>query len=121
MLIALAAGRVVRRLVNADPSGITILGNVGSVQTGDYAQARTHINVDGGARMVETPEKLRAAIVEGAEMTSDKRDEGVELVNDLFAAARAPKPNEPELLGLISGLASTMRTVASLRPDWEFV
>lgn len=47
----------------ADPSGITILGNVGSVQTGDYAQAHIHINADGGARMVDALEKMRAAIV----------------------------------------------------------
>jgi len=105
----------------ADLGGITILGNVGSVQTGDYAQSHIHINADGGSRMVEALERLRAAIVGAAEMTSDQRDGSVELVNDLIVAARAPKPNGPKLLGLISGLASTIRTVASLRPAWEFV
>jgi hypothetical protein len=105
----------------SDPSGITIHGNVGSVQTGDYAQAHIHINADGGAGLAGALEKLRAAIMEAAEMTADQRDESVEVVNDLIVAARAPKPNGPKLIGLMSGLASTIRTVASLQGAWEFV
>jgi hypothetical protein len=104
----------IKRPPKADLGGI-------AVQTGDYAQSHIHINADGGTHMVEALERLRAAIVEAAEMTSDQRDESVELVNDLIVAARAPKPNGPKLFGLISGLASTIRTVASLRPAWEFV
>jgi hypothetical protein len=49
----------IKQRPKTDPSGITILGNVGSVQTGDYAQAHIHINADGGARLVDALEKLR--------------------------------------------------------------
>jgi hypothetical protein len=102
-------------------SGITIHGDVGSLQTGDNAQTHIHINADGGAGLAVALEKLSAAIMEATEMTADQRNESVEVLNDLIVAARAPKPNGPKLLGLMSGLASTIRTVASLRPAWEFV
>lgn len=111
----------IARSSKTDPGGVVIHGNVGAVQTGAYAQAHINLDVSGGPRLIEALEKLQAAIMEATEMNADQRDESAEVVNDLIVATRAPKPNGSKLLGLMSGLASTIRTVASLRPAWEFV
>jgi len=100
---------------------IHIHGNVAALQTGDCATAHIHLDIAHGGRFVRALEQLLAAIPQSADMTDDQRAESGEVVTDLIAAARAPRPNGSKLVGLLNGLALTVQTVASLRGAWDLV
>jgi hypothetical protein len=100
---------------------VTIVGNVGAVQTGPYATAQIHVDAAGSARMIEALERLHAALPQTADMTGEQREQSADVIGDLVAASRAPRLNGPKIAGLLNGLAVTVQTVASLRPAWDIV
>jgi hypothetical protein len=105
----------------AEPSGITIHGNVGALQTGASAHATIHIEIGATGRFVEGLEALRAAVEHAADVSSEQRAETKEMLADLLAAARAPKPNGAKIAGLLNGVATIIKTAASLRGAWDLV
>lgn len=117
--------QAVRRSPEAANQGrgqtINIHGNVGALQTGDFAAAHIHLDLARGAEFVRALEQLQAAISQSAEMTAEQRAESAEVVSDLITAASVPKPNGSKLAGLLSGLAVTVQTVASARGAWDLV
>ena len=100
---------------------INIHGNVGAVQTGAFASAHIHLDMAQGGRFVQALEQLQASIAQNAEMTAEQRTESSEVVTDMIAATRAPKPNGSKLAGLLKGLALSVETIASLRGAWDLV
>ncbi|MGC2461409.1 MAG: hypothetical protein WA446_10640 [Steroidobacteraceae bacterium] len=116
-LYALAAAQPAK----TEPSTYSFHGPVGAVQTGSYASAHIHIDAAGGTRLAEALEQLRTAIPQATGMTDDQRSDSQEVIGDLIAAARAPKPNGSKLTGLLNGVAVSVQTVASLRGAWDFV
>lgn len=96
-------------------------GHIGAVQTGAYSVANVTISAHDGVRLVEALDALRQSLQANAEATPEQRAQGDELSGDLIAAVKADKPNGPKIAGLFGGLATTLQTVASLRPAWELV
>jgi len=102
-------------------STYTFRGPVGAVQPGENAVAHVHIDATGATRLVQALEQLQAAIPQATGMTPEHHANNEELVRDLIAASRAPKPNGPKLAGLLNGVAITVQTVAALRGAWDLV
>lgn len=66
-------------------------------------------------------ERLRAALEQNTEASTEQRELAGELVADAIGALKADKPNPPKIYGPLGGLATTVRTVASLRGAWQTV
>ncbi len=109
------------QIPKSEPGTFSFYGPVGAVQTGANAIAHIHIDAGGAARLAQALEQLQAAIRQAVEMPAEQRADSQDLVHDLIAAASAPKPNGPKLVGLLNGLAVTVQTVASLRGAWDLV
>ena len=105
----------------AGAASITIHGNVGAVQTGAFAIANVSFAGHDGERLLTALEALREGLERNTEATAEQRAQGGELVGDLIVAVQAERPNVPKVAGLLSGLATSVQTVASLRGALELV
>lgn len=106
----------------APAAPITInAAHIGAVQTGAYAVAHVSMSAQQSARLVEELEALRQALRTSSEATDEQRTQGDEIAGELITAVKAQKPNAPKIAGLLGGLATSVQTIASLRPAWETV
>lgn len=100
---------------------VNIYGPVGAVQMGSNATA--HVSMAGaeGDRLRAAIEGLLRAIETNGEIGRNQRDEALDMLRDTTIAARAERPNAPKIAGLLAGVGTVVRTVASLRPAWDAV
>lgn len=96
-------------------------GHIGAVQTGAYAVAHISMTAQESARLTEALEKFRQALQASSEASAEQRTQGEEIAGELITAVKAGKPNGPKISGLLGGLATSVQTIASLRPAWELV
>lgn len=92
---------------------------VGSVQTGAYATAHVSMGGADSERLRAALEAFAHAVEENREIVGEQREQALELVRDTVAATRAERPNAPKIAGLLGGVSTVVRTVASLRPAYE--
>jgi len=100
----------------ASAGGVTVHGNVGSILTGAYAVANIHIDTVTTPRLLGALAALTTAIQGAQDISVDARAQSLEIAEGLQSAAKAAKPNGPMLTALLSGLSTTVQTVASLKP-----
>jgi hypothetical protein len=97
---------------------INVEGNVGAMLTGDYATANV-------VQHFGTEEKqiVERALVAVREYAAGRGDipELTEIVDDAETEMNKGKPNLAKLKGLLSGIASTVQTVAAAQPAYEAV
>lgn len=114
----------VRQSNNGRPSvntTINIAGSVGVVLTGAYATAHVSMGAQEKERLVEALRALESAIAANQELTSETRENASDIAKDIVVAVDVAKPNPSKIGGLLSGLATTIQTAASLRGAWELV
>jgi hypothetical protein len=100
---------------------INVAGNVGVVMTGSHAVAHVNMGAHEKERLVEAVRAFEKAIAENQELAPDTRESAADITKDIVTAVEAAKPNPSKIGGLLSGLATTVQTVASLRGAWELV
>lgn len=105
------------------PAGTVLNFNapVGAVQTAPFATANVSLAGAEGGRLVEALEALRQAIERSTDGTSEQRAAGTEIVVDAITAVKAEKPNALKIGGLLSALATTVQTTASLQPAYQML
>jgi hypothetical protein len=100
---------------------MTFNGPVGAVMTGPGSVANVAMAGEESARLVAALEALQKAIAASGDTTQEQRSEASEVASNAIVAARAEKPNRTMIGGLLSGLAVTVQTVASLQDAWQVV
>jgi hypothetical protein len=112
-----------RQAAQSTPAApITIqAGHIGAVLTGAHAVAHLSMSAQENTRLAEALEALRQALQTSSEATPEQRTEVEEIAGELITAVKAEKPNRPKISGLLGGLATSVQTIASLRPAWESV
>jgi hypothetical protein len=96
-------------------------GSVGAVQTGANATANVQLNAGDRDQLLAALDTLRQAIATNGEIADAQRGQTIEVVDAAAEALRAERPNPSMILALMNGVATTVQTVASLRPAWELV
>lgn len=94
-------------------------GPVGAVQTGAHATAHVSMAGADGERLRAAVEAFVRAVEENSEIASERREQALDLLNDVATATKAAKPNAPKIAALLSGVGTVVRTVGSLRPAYE--
>lgn len=94
---------------------------VGAVQVGPYSTAHVSMSDPAGQQLVQALEALREALDRSAEVSVEQREHSVELVEELIGAVKAERTNPPKMQGLLSGLATIVQTLDSVRGAWQTV
>jgi hypothetical protein len=111
----------VRRGSGEVPAGtvINIGRDVHLLQTGSHAIGNVSIKAEDRERLADSLQNLLRELEQNREIEEDARNYGREITGELIEAVRAEKPNPPRIHGLLTGLAQTVQTVASLGPAWR--
>lgn len=102
---------------------MTIYGTVGAVQTGPGATAHITqiITPDDRQRLFEALERVKEQVESRGEVEEYSRKDLIAVIDDARSDASKEQPNMLRLRSLSSTIATTIQTVAALRPAYEFL
>lgn len=102
---------------------VTVYGSVGVVQVGTGATAHVTqtIPIDDGQRLVEALERVREEVEARGEVEEYARKDLIAVIDDARSDASKEQPNMLRLRSLSFTIATTIQTVAALRPAYEFL
>jgi hypothetical protein len=106
------------------PSGgpsITVHGNVGALQTGDFATATVYeLDLSRRQELIDALRQLEARLA-GSGMSAEAQEQAADIVQDAITASAAPKPNAAKLTALLRATRATVEFVANLGEAWSAV
>ena len=112
--------RAMRDAQQHRPTSVNVHGPVGILQTGDYSTASMTITLDDTSKkeIVTALETVEAAIRDLQDTPFDKA-ELLELIRESKAEASEHQPKTTRLKGFLLGIATSIQSVAALRPAYE--
>lgn len=125
--IDLFAAGLAQELHPAEAGGDTHItissgGQVGVLQTGAFATASTTVHLDSTSKqeIANALDTVEKALREAAHVPFD-RDDISEMIRECKSELDKPRPNVPLLRSLMRGVATSVQTVASLRPAYDAI
>jgi hypothetical protein len=102
-------------------NSFSFYGNIGAVQTGSYSSAILVQNIsnDNKDEICRLLSQVRDSITSLQESNSVQKDELVEILNICLDEVKNQKPNSTKIKTLLTGVAETIQTTASLVPAYQ--